>query len=219
MNCAECRAKYCSRGALNDDPACHCGDHTPAEMLDLYASEELEDIRISSLVASEGYGKHTRVEETMDYCFRMGYRHIGLAFCITLSREAETLSRIFKSNGFTVDSVCCKSGAISKTDIGITREQFSDPSREFEGMCNPAGQAKLLTEAGCDIAILLGLCVGHDTLFIKHCDIPCTVLAVKDRVLAHNPIGAVYAADSIYKRQYSFLKDRYGRDASDEYSE
>jgi uncharacterized metal-binding protein len=48
--------------------------------------------------------------------------------------------------------------------------------------------------------VLLGLCVGDDTLFIKHAKAPVTVLAVKDRVLAHNPLGALYTSRHIYTR-------------------
>jgi uncharacterized metal-binding protein len=43
------------------------------------------------------------------------------------------------------------------------------------------------------------LCVGHDSLFIKFAEAPCTVLAVKDRMLGHNPLAAVYNADSYYR--------------------
>jgi uncharacterized metal-binding protein len=47
---------------------------------------------------------------------------------------------------------------------------------------------------------LLGLCVGHDSLFFKYADAPVTVLAVKDRVTGHNPLAAVYLMDSYYSR-------------------
>jgi uncharacterized metal-binding protein len=39
-----------------------------------------------------------------------------------------------------------------------------------------------------------------DTLFIKYCDVPLTVLAVKDRLLAHNPLAALYLSESYYRR-------------------
>ena len=39
--------------------------------------------------------------------------------------------------------------------------------------------------------MLVGLCVGHDSLFIKYSEAPVTTLVTKDRVLAHNPV-AVY---------------------------
>jgi len=40
--------------------------------------------------------------------------------------------------------------------------------------------------------VLLALCIGHDTLFLKYCNVSCTVLEVKDRVLGHNPLAALY---------------------------
>jgi uncharacterized metal-binding protein len=49
-----------------------------------------------------------------------------------------------------------------------------------------------------NLVIMLGLCVGHDTLFIKYCKCPITVLVSKDRVLAHNPLGAPYPSASPY---------------------
>ena len=68
-------------------------------------------------------------------------------------------------------------------------------------MCNPIGQAKFLSAAKTELNILLGLCVGHDSLFIKHSDAPVTVFAVKDRVLGHNPLAAIYLAEGYYKKK------------------
>ncbi|HHT71048.1 MAG TPA: DUF1847 domain-containing protein, partial [Firmicutes bacterium] len=66
---------------------------------------------------------------------------------------------------------------------------------------NPIGQAMALNKSQTDLNIILGLCVGHDTLFIKYSQAPVTVLAVKDRVLGHNPMAALYLADSYYKNK------------------
>ena len=66
-------------------------------------------------------------------------------------------------------------------------------------MCTPVGQARALARAGTELNLLLGLCVGHDSLFMKHSVAPVTVLAVKDRVLGHNPLAAVYPADGYYQ--------------------
>jgi uncharacterized metal-binding protein len=68
-------------------------------------------------------------------------------------------------------------------------------------MCNPIGQAVFLNKAQTELNIMLGLCVGHDSLFIKYSNAPITVFAVKDRVLAHNPLGAIYLSDSYYKNK------------------
>ena len=59
-------------------------------------------------------------------------------------------------------------------------------------MCNPVGQADLLNRAKTDLNIICGLCVGHDVVFTKISKAPVTTFIVKDRVLAHNPVGAVY---------------------------
>lgn len=68
-------------------------------------------------------------------------------------------------------------------------------------MCNPIGQAKLLNDRKTDLNIILGLCVGHDSLFIKYSDAPITVLAAKDRVLGHNPLAAIYTSHSYYNKK------------------
>lgn len=60
-------------------------------------------------------------------------------------------------------------------------------------MCNPIAQALILNRVGTELNIVLGLCVGHDTLFIMYSKAPVTYLAVKDRVTGHNPLAAIYA--------------------------
>jgi len=47
---------------------------------------------------------------------------------------------------------------------------------------------------------MLGLCVGHDSLFLKYIRGLTTVFAVKDRVLGHNPIAALYTSGTYYER-------------------
>ena len=59
-------------------------------------------------------------------------------------------------------------------------------------MCNPIGQAEMLNEAGTELNIICGLCVGHDAIFTMHCKAPVTTLIAKDRVLGHNPAAALY---------------------------
>ena len=67
-------------------------------------------------------------------------------------------------------------------------------------MCNPVLQARLLNEKQTELNVLVGLCVGHDTLFIRHSAAPVTTLIVKDRVLCHNPVAALYTSNTYYKR-------------------
>ena len=66
-------------------------------------------------------------------------------------------------------------------------------------MCNPVLQAKILNDEKTDLNIMLGLCVDHDSLFLKCSDALCTVLAAKDRLLGRNPLAAIYNLDGYYQ--------------------
>jgi len=144
--------------------------------------------------------KLPRIEELIQFARKCGYQRLGIAHCGGLMKEAGTLSDILESNGFEVLSIQCKAGAVPKEEIGIRPEEKLGGPEYWETMCNPIAQAMILNRAKVDLAIMLGLYIGHDTLFIKYCDIPLTVLAVKDRVLAHNPLAALYLSDSYYRR-------------------
>ena len=73
---------------------------------------------------------------------KMGYKRLGLAFCIGLRKEAHIVEDIFKRKGFEVVSVICKAGRSSKDLIGIKKEERIFQDRN-ESMCNPVYQAKL----------------------------------------------------------------------------
>jgi uncharacterized metal-binding protein len=146
----------------------------------------------SARVEAAGYGVWPRVREIMEFSRLAGFNKLGLAFCVGLRREALEVCKIFESNGFAVASVMCKTGARPKEELGLREEEKVRPGR-FETMCNPVAQAMLLNKEQPDLNVLLGLCVGHDSLFIKYSNAPITVLAVKDRATGHNPLAAVYA--------------------------
>lgn len=141
----------------------------------------------------------TRIIEICEFSKRMGYEKLGLAFCIGLAKEAKVVGEIFKEHGFEVVSVLCKAGRSQKEIIGISDEEKINPGSK-EVMCNPVFQAKLLNQEETDFNILMGLCVGHDSLFFKYAEAPTTVLAVKDRVTGHNPLAAIYLSDSYYRK-------------------
>jgi len=147
----------------------------------------------------EAFPTKTRLHETIEFCLRMGYKKIGLAFCLGLQKEAAIVDDILAANGFDVVSVICKVGGICKEDFGLEQKDKINPG-EYEVICNPIAQAEICNSANTDFNIVLGLCVGHDSMFFKNSNAFCTVFAVKDRVLAHNPLGAVYTAKTYYKR-------------------
>jgi uncharacterized metal-binding protein len=104
-----------------------------------------------------------------------------------------------------VASVACKNGGVAKERLGLRDEDKIRPGG-FEAMCNPISQAELLNDAGCELNIVLGLCVGHDSLFFRASQGLATTLVAKDRVLAHNPVGALQLADTYFQRIWGPLR-------------
>jgi uncharacterized metal-binding protein len=141
----------------------------------------------------------TRVEETMEFARKMGYHKLGVAFCAGLFTEGRTFVHILEKRGFEVVSVCCKVGAVPKEFLGLAEDEKVRVGK-YESMCNPITQAEILNEAGTDFNILVGLCVGHDSLFLRHSKALATVLVTKDRVLGHNPVAALYGVKVYFQR-------------------
>jgi len=179
MKCALCDNQDCRQGKNCTDIATEI-DYEPA----------LEIMRTAAEVESR-YMELTRLEELILFCKMMKFKKIGIAFCIGLSEEAKIVHRILaREDGFEVHSVCCKVGGTDKGDLGLVKIRGVGV---HETMCNPLGQTWVLNAVGTELNIILGLCIGHDILFTEHSDAPVTTLAVKDRVLAHNPLAAVYS--------------------------
>ncbi|MBN1845040.1 MAG: DUF1847 domain-containing protein [Sedimentisphaerales bacterium] len=178
--CARCQTKQCRQGA---DCFGQADNHRA-----LYEDADVNKLhRAASAIEARHYGRQTRLGEIVLFARELGCRRIGLAFCIGLAEEAALIDEIL-SQDFEVVSVCCKACALEKHAFGL--ETIS--SNEHEIMCNPAGQADLLNQANTELNILCGLCVGHDAILTKASRAPVTTLIAKDRVLAHNPAGAVY---------------------------
>jgi uncharacterized metal-binding protein len=136
-----------------------------------------------------------RIVEVVNFARRMGYRKLGLIFCFGLRAEAAVVNQILEVNGFEVVSVCCKVGNIPKSELGLSASDQLDPSGP-EPMCNPILQAELCNQAKVELNIMMGLCVGHDSLALQAAKAPVTVLAVKDRLMGNNPLAPIYVIDS-----------------------
>ena len=172
------------------------------ETINIYKEDKnVGDIaRISASIEGEFYGRYTRVEETVEFIKRMKYRKVGIATCVGLLSESRILSKILTANGIDNYVVGCKTGAVDKTEIGVPNELKLNHGCGHESLCNPVLLAKILEKEHTDFNIVMGLCIGHDTLFLKYSSVPTTVLVVKDRVLGHNPVQALYTANTIYSK-------------------
>lgn len=181
MTCKNCAANFCETGK-------DCYPENNAEILKQYQGEDLEMAKIAAAVEADYYMEATRIEELRYFSERMGYKKIGLASCIGLRKEAQYVVK-YLEQFFETHLIICKNGSFDKDKLGLDKQEPGS----FESMCNPIGQAKFLNELGTDLNVIIGLCIGHDILFQKYSKAPVTTLVVKDRVLGHNPIAAIYS--------------------------
>lgn len=133
-----------------------------------------------------------RVEELVHFATLRGLRRLGVAFCVSMTKEAQALGRLLEDEGLLAELVCCRVGAVDYEVIGLTK---AHPER-FAAICNPVAQAKLLNEAKVDLVVNMGLCIGHDLILQEEAEAPVTTLVVKDRALDHHPIAALRSPPS-----------------------
>jgi uncharacterized metal-binding protein len=193
MKCALCPQKPKNR--CNREGFDCTGGKLDASPYDLAENQPLHNIS-DEMRAQYGASSQTRLEEIIGFAKRSGYAHLGLAFCIALAKEAELVAAVLQRH-FKVDSVCCKIGGLDKDEHAMPKIKPD----QMEVACNPIGQARMLNRAGTELNVMLGLCVGHDILFQKHCAAPVTVLAVKDRVLGHNPMAVLLDSERLRRLQ------------------
>ena len=181
MKCALCHDKECYTGK-------DCTDVKEGSIAE-YTGDTLRSMEISASIEARHYMKKTRLEELILYAKGMGYERLGIAFCVGMGPEVKIINEIL-SRDFKVFSVCCKVCGIDKSDYDFKRLH---DDWDHEATCNPVGQAIILKQEKTEFNIIIGLCIGHDTIFTRYSDAPVTTFVVKDRVLSHNPLGVIYS--------------------------
>ena len=91
---------------LGDCANCNCGhicatkgvSCTPVDkeaVLSQYSPEERKMMEAAAYVEATYYMQYTRIQETAAFAQRMGYKKIGLAFCVGISHEMELIASYF----------------------------------------------------------------------------------------------------------------------------
>lgn len=201
LTCTDCGTQNCKFKDRTYPDFCLTTHLKPEDMewaLERYEEGRNHDIMVASAeVEYEGYCQWTRVEEIMVFARKIDAHRIGIANCIGLLNEARIFARILRANGFEPYSVLCKVAGKAKSSIGIPQECENIGAT----MCNPILQARLLNEAHTDLNVVIGLCVGHDSLFYKYSDAYVTTLVTKDRITGNNPAATLYTANSYYRKK------------------
>ncbi len=214
--CAKCPYEPASRLCQEEDGKSppFCPTINKAAVIEkafeeLNKPENLEFAKQASIQEGQGYADRElgyaqtkplkpRILEIIEFAKKMNYKKLGLVFCIGLRKEAKVVESLLAANDFDMVSGLCKIGRAPKEMIGVQDDQKIKIGC-FESMCNPIAQAFVLNDEKTEFNIMMGLCVGHDSLFLKYSEAPCTVFAVKDRLLGHNPLAAIYNVDSYYR--------------------
>ena len=201
LSCVDCGTQNC-RYQTGTYPEFCLSTHLVKDdwewALERYTEEGNHKVMVASAeVEYEGYGRLTRVEEIMEFARKIGAKKIGIANCVGLVNEARIFARILRKNGFEPYSVVCKVAGVEKSSLGIPKECESIGA----AMCNPVLQARLLNREKTDLNVVIGLCVGHDSLFYKYSEAYATTLVTKDRVTGHNPAAVLYTANSYYRKK------------------
>ncbi|MCX8191908.1 MAG: DUF1847 domain-containing protein, partial [Nitrososphaerales archaeon] len=163
--CAKCGVYKCRNPEMNVDYPAFCPHENYADvrretiregwmggdenkMINRACEDVLKDGR-----DKDGDYNWCRIKELIEFSKKMGYKKLGLAFCVGLRDEARILVDILEKNGFEVVSIACMAGAPTRNEVGY--ESYPSASSVI---CNPIMQAEVLNREGTELNIMLGLC-------------------------------------------------------------
>jgi len=207
LSCVDCSISAC-KGNGKEYPDFCTASQLPSKLREesknLLMGKENAIAVASALTETEGYCVRCRIEEIMHLAKLMKIQRLGIATCAGLLSESRQLARVLRTQGYEVFGVACKCGSIAKTDIGAPEKC----TERGPFVCNPILQAFALNHEKTELNIVMGLCVGHDSLFYKYSEAYTTTLVAKDRLLGHNPAAPLYQLDGYWRKllkQDSFL--------------
>jgi len=141
MSCASCELEVGKRICYTEEGAGSkgCATLTARQVLIEAGKEyDVQDIREfarqASIQEAEGYGNRhqrpyimqptkTRMVEICEFAKKVGYKCMGLAFCIGMVKEAGAVEDILQAHGFEVVSMVCKAGRISRLPLLFWRSK------------------------------------------------------------------------------------------------
>lgn len=180
-DCVACLDKVC----LTSEP---CSRAWRVTQHDFPGGGKLSRLKEAAMdIAAEPERILCRIAEVVYFALELECRRVGLAFCVDLFPEAETVRRVL-GRYFEVIPLCCRIDG-----PGRAEEQDENESHAAGSICNAPLMARILNDAATDLNIAMGLSIGSDMIFSRLSVAPVTTLVVKDRLLANNPISAVHS--------------------------
>ncbi len=208
MNCTKCSVQLCQiREKINlpDDCPGLCRECI-REGTQLYSDEDIAGFYADSLKSmGQSFGKMPRIIEAVNFCKIRGFHKIGVAYCSGMFKYGKIVADIFESYGFEVSAYGCKTGGFSANEL-VSEELLGDFGKDKSGraeagakpraICNPIGQALFLNKEKTEFNVIVGLCVGHDSLFNRYSEAMSSTVVLKDRAFTEMCAESAKAAAS-----------------------
>lgn len=181
MNCTHCIDHACR--TLGD---CTARRYDKEAALQGYLEPQTQAViqAAAHLVDGGRAGTLNRLQEVIAYAQDRDYKHLGIAYCWGMEKDAKHIAAIMRQNKLRVSAVSCTTG-------GLAQDEMNLQSEIHKVGCNPLGQAEQLNQERVDFVVTVGLCLGHDMIFAKQVHAPCSTLVVKDRTADHAPLTAI----------------------------
>jgi uncharacterized metal-binding protein len=184
LNCTKCGDRSCRtldacRATIPDDQIVMAQYHQAETQAIVQAAARLVDDGLAGTLA--------RVQELERFILDRDYAKVGLAYCYGMEHEARQILQRLRGRGIRAVAISCTVG-------GLAQSEINEASLKPGVSCNPLSQAAQLEAEGVDLAVVVGLCLGHDILFTKAFSGDQTTLVVKDRVHRHRPLDALAEA-------------------------
>ena len=107
-DCANCPSHACYTKGVN------CTG-TPLEAVkNAYTEEELKIMHAAAYVEGTFYSNICRLQETAEFAKAMGYKKLGMSFCIGLNEEARYIAKYFVSKALNFTACAAKRVAFLK---------------------------------------------------------------------------------------------------------
>ena len=136
-DCANCPTHACYTRGVN------CTGVPLEAVKEAYTEEELKLMQAAAYVEGTFYSNICRLQETAEFAKAMGYKKLGMSFCIGLNAEARYIAKYFKQQGFEFYSVCCKNCSFPKKELGL-KQVSKETSRTFFQLTDWKGKEAFL---------------------------------------------------------------------------
>ncbi|MFA7114688.1 MAG: DUF1847 domain-containing protein [Candidatus Omnitrophota bacterium] len=166
--CLSCETKNCYNRALGEKKK-DCLEIDYEKIIRSVSLNEKNEIKKTNIATQKAFRKRLNKDFAVNWLvgfiinFFSVKARIGVVSCLGSVEHAGKIINVLKENNINAALIPCKLGGL---EIKITTK--NGEKKKHPG-CNPIAQAKIVNNLKLDAVVMVGVCIGHDMLFIKHC--------------------------------------------------